>query len=88
MKPFQVQEFPQAEAMRGESMRTPDDVSAMVKLRDLGWGVKRIAVELGCSKNTVKRWLAVGGWQPCRSPSRSKKLDGLGDWLARISHTE
>lgn len=63
-------------------MRTPDDVSAMIKLRDLGWGVKRIAGELGCSKNTVKRWLGIGGWQRCGSPSRSKKLDGLADWLA------
>jgi transposase len=82
MKSFEVQECPQAEALRGDSMRTPDDVSAMMKLKELGWGVKRIAAELGCSKNTVKRWLEMGGWQPCQSPLRSKKLDGLDDWLA------
>ncbi len=62
-------------------MRTPDEVSAMIKLKDLRW-LKRIAAELGCSKNTVKRWLGVGGCQPCRLPSRSRKLDGLGDRLA------
>ncbi len=38
MNAFKVQECPQAEAMRGESMRTPDDVSAMIKLKDLGGG--------------------------------------------------
>ncbi|WP_221939228.1 helix-turn-helix domain-containing protein [Mycobacterium sp. KBS0706] len=62
-------------------MRTPDDVSAMLALKALGWGAKRIAAELGCSKNTVKRWLGAGGWRPCASPSRSKKLDGLEPWL-------
>jgi hypothetical protein len=39
---------------RGEEMKTPDDVSSMARLKALGWGVKRIAAELGCSKNTVK----------------------------------
>jgi transposase len=77
-----VQGSPQMEDLRGETMRTPDDVSAMVKLKELGWGAKRIAAELGCSKNTVKRWLALGGWRACASPSRSKRLDGLEDWLA------
>ena len=44
-------------------------------------GAKRIAAELGCSRNTVRRWLTKGGWRPCGSPSRSKQLDGLDDWL-------
>jgi hypothetical protein len=47
MDDFEVQECPQAAALRRDSMRTPDDVSAMMKLKDLGWGVKRIAAELG-----------------------------------------
>jgi transposase len=29
----------------------------------------------------VRRWLAEGDWRPCASPSKSKKLDGLADWL-------
>lgn len=70
------------EQPRREAMKTPDDVSAMVRLKALGWGSKRIAAELGCSKNTVKRWLQYGDWKPCAAPSRSKKLDGLADWLA------
>lgn len=36
---------------RRAEMKTPDDVSAMVRLKALGWGAKRIATELGCSKN-------------------------------------
>ncbi|MGY0835785.1 IS21 family transposase, partial [Azospirillum argentinense] len=63
-------------------MKAPDDVSAMLKLKALGWGVKRISAELGCSKHTVKRWLGLGAWRPCASPSRSKRLDDHGDWLA------
>ncbi len=29
----------------------------------------------------MRHWLARGDWRPCSSPSRSKKLDGLSDWL-------
>lgn len=71
---------------RSDEMRTPEDVSAMLALRALGWGAKRIAAELGCSKNTVRRWLTAGGWRPCASPSRSKKLADLDDWLAERFH--
>ena len=67
--------------LRRDVMKAPDDVSAMVRLKALGWGTKRIAAELGCSRNTVRRWLAEGDWRPCASPSKSKKLDGLADWL-------
>jgi Integrase core domain len=30
----------------------------------------------------VRRWLAEGDWRACASVSRSKKLDGLSDWIA------
>ena len=73
---------PQSYDLRRDDMKTPDDVSAMVRLKALGWGAKRIAAELGCSRNTVKRWLRYGQWRPCATPSRSSKLDGLSDWLA------
>ena len=42
---------------RGDVMHTPEAVAAMRQLRDLGWGIKRIARELGCSKNTVRHYL-------------------------------
>ena len=76
------EDAPQIGDLRREEMRTPDEVAAMVRLKALGWGAKRIAAELGCSRNTVKRWLRNGGWRPMASPSRSKKLDGLAAWLA------
>src|ERR1700733_4607300 len=63
---------------RRDVMKAPDEVSAMV----LGWGSKRIAAELGCARNTVRRWLAEGDWRACATASRLKKLAGLEDWLA------
>jgi hypothetical protein len=39
---------PQVEDLRREEMLMPDEVAAMVGLRGLGWGAKRIAAELGC----------------------------------------
>jgi len=63
-------------------MRGPDKVAAMVRLGALGWGVRRIAAELGCSHMTVRRYLAAGGWTPYRTPERASALDGLGEWLA------
>ena len=40
-------------------MLAADEVAQMVRLHQLGWGTRRIAVELGCSRNTVKRYLAA-----------------------------
>ena len=34
-------------------MKTPDDVAAMVRLKACGWGIKRIARELGCSHHQL-----------------------------------
>jgi len=67
---------------RRDVMKAPDEVSAMLRLKALGWGSKRIAAELGCARNTVRRWLAEGDWRGCSTASRSKKLDGLSDWIA------
>jgi transposase len=66
----------------GERMLAPDEVAAMVQLHKLGWGSKRIAEELGCSRNTVKRYLAAGGWSAIRQPQRKRRLGGLEEWLA------
>src|ERR1700760_904418 len=67
---------------RRDVMKAPDEVSAMLRLKALGWGSKRIAAELGCARNTVRRWLAEGDWRAFATASRSKKLDGLSDWIA------
>jgi transposase len=63
-------------------MVTPDEVAAMVRLHHLGWGTKRIAAELGCSRTTVKRYVEAGGWVTYQKPRRARRLDGLDAWLA------
>jgi transposase len=62
-------------------MLEPEAVAAMLRLKELGWGSKRIARELDVSRGTVRRYLEAGGWQPFRKPERKKLLDGLDDWL-------
>ena len=63
-------------------MQTPEAVAAMRRLYERGWGLRRIAGELGCSRNTVKRHLGQGGRTPFRSPSRHRTLGALDEWLA------
>jgi transposase len=63
-------------------MRTPDEVAAMLRLKALGWGERRIAAALGCNRRTVRRYLASEGWVSYRTPRRPRKLDGLEDWLS------
>lgn len=57
-------------------MLEPDEVSAMLRLKQLGWGTKRLAKEFGCSRTTVKAYAAAGCWWPYQTPERSKKLAG------------
>jgi transposase len=63
-------------------MQTPDEVAAMLRLKALGWGIKRIAKALGCSHMTVRHYVAQGGWQPYRGRGRPRALAGLEAWLA------
>jgi DNA-binding NarL/FixJ family response regulator len=42
------------------TIQAPEEVQTMLSLAAKGWGAKRIARELGCSKNTVKRYLRAG----------------------------
>src|SRR5512132_4188075 len=65
-----------------ERMETPEDVAVMLRLAELGWGSKRIAAELGCSRTTVKRYLRQGGWASYRGRGRPSALAGLEGWLA------
>lgn len=77
-----TQALPGVETLGRGSMQTPEEVTAMLRLAQAGVGVKRIAVELGCSKNTVKRYLRAGGWIAYRKPERGSRLAGLQDWIA------
>ena len=63
-------------------MQTPDEVAAMLRLKALGWGVRRIAGELGCSHMTVRRYLSEGGWVAYRGRGRPRTLTGLEEWVA------
>ena len=63
-------------------MRTPEEVAAMVRLKGLGWGERRIAAALGCNRRTVRRYVKAGGWVGYPGPRRSKALDGLSVWLS------
>lgn len=65
----------------GQAMQAPEDVQAMLKLASLGWGSKRIAAELGCSRNTVRKYLREGDWKPYQSPVRTSLLDGHAQWV-------
>ena len=77
-----VQPFPRGELPRREVMQTPDEVAAMLRMKALGWGIKRIAKALGCSHMTVRHYVAQGGWRPYRGCGRPRALTGLEEWLA------
>jgi DNA-binding NarL/FixJ family response regulator len=55
-----LQALRRGELPRGEVIQTPDEVAAMLRLKHLGWGIKRIARELGCSHMTVRHYVARG----------------------------
>jgi transposase len=64
-------------------MQTPEDVAQMLRLRVAGLGIKHIARKMGCSKNTVRRYLRAEGWVAYRRPERKSALGGLETWLAQ-----
>ena len=61
-------------------MQTPQDVEAMLRLKAAGWGRRRIAKELGCSPETVRRYLKQGGWVSYSRRCRPGLLDQHRDW--------
>lgn len=63
------------------TMQTPLEVERIIELHKLGWGIKRIARELGIARNTVRRYVRAGGWTPYQRPRRAKALDGVMPWL-------
>src|SRR5215475_7482498 len=66
---------------RREPMLEPSEVSALLRLNELGWGARRISRELGISRNTVKSYIAAGDRRRYQQPERKKALDGLESWL-------
>jgi transposase len=62
-------------------MQTPEEVTVMRHLLERGWSRRRIAAELGMSRNTLSRYLAQGEWQPYSTANRCGQLDGYREWL-------
>ncbi len=79
----EVFQAPQVAAGRGsETMLAPQEVQRMLALQALGWGAKRISRELGCSRNTVRQYLRLGGWRPMDVAARAGVLEPHRQWLA------
>lgn len=62
-------------------MQTPEDAAQMLRLRAAGLGIKPIARKMGCSKNTVRRYVRADGWVVYKRPARKSALRGLESWL-------
>ncbi len=65
---------PDREDAGREIMRTPDEVTAIHELQRKGWGAKRIARELRLSRNTVRRYVRLGGGSPTASHNSDGRL--------------
>jgi transposase len=62
-------------------MQTPEDVAQMLRLKAAGLGIKHIARKMGCSKNTVRRYLRADGWVAYKQSERKSALQALKPWL-------
>src|SRR3954453_7022679 len=69
------QRAPQLDGLQREIVRTPDEVAAMLRLWELGWRTRRIAAEFGCRRNTVTRYVGLGGWGPPGGGGRPRAPD-------------
>src|SRR5690349_6168841 len=77
-----MQAVPVIDTTGRQWMQTPEDVAQMLRLRAAGLGVKHIARKMGCSKNTVRRYLRRDGRVAYKRPERKRALGGLEVWLA------
>ena len=66
---------------RAQTMMKSDEVEVMLHLHALGWGLKRIAREFGCSKNTVRRYVEADGWMTYSRRAGGGKLGDQEEWL-------
>jgi transposase len=74
--------LPEHQVRKEDVMQTPEAVAAMQRLYGLGWGLRRIAGELGCSRNTVKHYVQQNSRVPYPAPQRPRKLAHPDVWLA------
>jgi len=66
---------------QGAEMLESEAIRGLFTLRRLGWGIKRIARELGIARNTVRDWLRDGVGRQYAGPSRSPLLGDHFSWL-------
>ncbi len=72
---------PLEQSFRDAELETPEDVQMILRLTAAGWGRRRIAQELGCSPETVRKYRRHGGWEAYGKPRRIGVLDGQCDWI-------
>lgn len=77
-----VQALPVLETTGRQVMQTPQDVALMLRLKAAGLGIKKIAEKLGCSKNTVRRYVRSAGYVAYKRPERHSVLGALKPWLS------
>ncbi|HLX30521.1 MAG TPA: helix-turn-helix domain-containing protein [Casimicrobiaceae bacterium] len=77
-----VQASPAIDTTGRQVMQTPEDAAQMLRLRAAGLGIKSIVRKMGCSKNTVRRYLRADGWVAYRRPTRHSTLRGREAWLS------
>ncbi|MCP9802683.1 helix-turn-helix domain-containing protein, partial [Cyanobium sp. T1G-Tous] len=71
---------PLEQSSRDAALETPEDVQMILGLSAAGWVRRRIAKELGCSPETVRKYRRQGGWEAYGKPRRNGVLDGQCDW--------
>jgi len=72
---------PLEQSSRDAALESPEVVQAILGLTAAGWGRRRIAQELGCSPETVRKYRRQGGWEAYGKPRRMGVLDGQCDWI-------
>ena len=72
---------PLEQSSRDAALESPEVVQAILGLTAAGWGRRRIAQELGCSPETVRKYRRQGGWEAYGKPRRIGVLDGQCDWI-------
>lgn len=66
---------------QGAEMLGSDGVREIFTLRRLGWGIKRIARELGLARNTVRDWLRKGANRTYAGPAKRPLLGEHLGWI-------
>jgi DNA-binding NarL/FixJ family response regulator len=67
---LEIVQHPHLRDSRRDWTQEPEEVSRIMEVHRLGLGRWQIAGELGLARNTIKRYLRVGGYSPYQKPRR------------------